>query len=1141
MSGVSSPLLSLPASPPPSAVETQQSPAARQILASATGQTASAAGSQLPSRLAPPSQGEGTLPSRPSVAVRQPHAAASPAGNLAGAANSVDRPTVPLAQPPSSLETSVSQSGVSFGAPAPLLALHCTDSHGLDSVTHARRELDTAQRALRFGGSVARETHAAAAQSLRAAIRSQLVWTRSTPTVSSLSHGASAPIGDSRTVPDPESNILPPSASASLSGRADRRAASASALTPGTVGGRAVRVSASQVSSIAISRAASPVSARCYGRQSNSTHGRLPPDVPASASGSQLRWARERPASLLPAAQARASQASPPREGGVHDAAVSLPPAPALSPLPIPPSDTDSREAVSRALHVVAELRQTLEALQSRGAVAVPDIAAAVCAATQRATAPLGPRPPPRGCADDAASVMLGSPFEQCPPGPWAAPGRRPGDPHAGPCCSCGAVRCSGRGHFPVVDVFELYDLHCQHVCDAHAIDPTSGVFLYPAAHAQCPIHTKLSLLSGAWVPFKSDAAIPQEQLRARRIVVDGASEDGAYISDQIARGIELDLWEELSDADAADPAQCTIVEAAFAALVGKLALSAEEAAVVDDGSPHVDVPAIEALAEARAQAFIAELKALPGQAVDKATFAAKWAALGGQTKRRLCVAHNRFLNECSRGWSVSFTSPHAILETALEGDIFIVRDHKGGYNVIPIRPDQRRFFCFWHPVTGKILRAKRLDFGWALSPGIFCAFTAELNAIISSRLAAEVHPRSLSRYYVDDCNARVPRGGGAPSPAPANSPASRLFARASSANESNAIAVLVDTQERVGVPMAFDKDNIGEAVPYLGVVINSANRSALVLPSKIFKTLTMMHVLLRVSASEAAAAHSIAVPRSFALKAAGSGQWLAQNFRQGRLHTAALWLSAELLRKRSPPPLSRCPGLEEALLWWVTEAAAGRLQPHRFVKGLDIPLLSLGFVGSASLVADPGVVFSLPRPVAHDGAARQVVALLHDASGELTAGAVGGCWRAEGDQTAQAFYYQLSEEERAWSSIAPKELRALVEWIERFGSRYIGAVLLAGTDNAGNVFTVNRLRVDPSDTVMAGLLSRLLAAADRWGIDVIVWWCPRALNGVSDALSKSPSLTDARRVAISLGLTLSDPCPDVAAVGTVGASTVPF
>jgi hypothetical protein len=169
------------------------------------------------------------------------------------------------------------------------------------------------------------------------------------------------------------------------------------------------------------------------------------------------------------------------------------------------------------------------------------------------------------------------------------------------------------------------------------------------------------------------------------------------------------------------------------------------------------------------------------------------------------------------------------------------------------------------------------------------------------------------------------------------------------------------------------------------------------------------------------------------------------------------------------------------------------------------------------------------------------VVALLHDASGELTAGAVGGCWRAEGDQLARAFYYQLSEEERAWPSIAPKELRALVEWLERFGSQYPGAVLLAGTDNAGNVFTVNRLRIDPADTVMASLLSRLLAAADCWGIDVIVWWCPRALNGVSDALSKSPSVTDARRVAASLGVVLSDPCPDVASGGTRGAASVPL
>lgn len=771
--------------------------------------------------------------------------------------------------------------------------------------------------------------------------------------------------------------------------------------------------------------------------------------------------------------------------------------------------------AVRRAQLVVLELNQTLEALQSRGAVSVPDIANAVCAATQRATAPARAPPPRRGCADDAAAVMEGSPFDPCPPGPWAAEGRRVGDPHVAPSCTCGEANC-GRGHFPVVDVIELYDMHCQFVCGAHAVD-ASGSYLYPESHASCPIHTKLTLLSGAWVPFKSPDDVPTQQLRSRPISVPADSDDGRFVTEQIAKGVALDLWEELTDAEVADFEQCSIIEAAFPALVGKLQLSATEASTVRDDGSAPDIPAIDALAATRAEAF---LKALMEQSpeADKTAFARAWAAQGGGSKRRLCVAHDRSLNPRCRGWSLSFTTPYAILETSRPGDVFIVRDHKGGYHIVPIRPDQRRYFCFFHPVTGRVLRCKRLDFGWALAPGVFCSFTAEINAIISSRLSSEVHPRALSRYYVDDCNARVPSGGGPPLPPPL-SPVTDLFGRAQTANESRAIAIMVETQRRANFLTAPEKDNIGASVPYLGVIVSSASRSAVVLPSKIFKTLTMIHVLLLV----ASLALVVSIPRSFALKAAGNTQWLAQNFRLGRLHTSALWLSAELLRRAHAPSLQSCPGLLAALQWWVAEASAGRLQPHRFVEGLDIPTLAVYFNNATQLAAESGVAFGVPLPAPSAAALRQVIALLHDASGELTAGAVGGCWRVPGDTAIHAFYYQLTLEEREWSSIALKELRALVEWIERFGCHYPGAVLLAGTDNAGNVFTVNRLRVNAANTVMAGLLSRLLAAADRWGIDVIVWWCPRALNGISDALSKSPSLISARRVATSLGLALHD------------------
>jgi hypothetical protein len=154
-------------------------------------------------------------------------------------------------------------------------------------------------------------------------------------------------------------------------------------------------------------------------------------------------------------------------------------------------------------------------------------------------------------------------------------------------------------------------------------------------------------------------------------------------------------------------------------------------------------------------------------------------------------------------------------------------------------------------------------------------------------------------------------------------------------------------------------------------------------------------------------------------------------------------------------------------------------------------------------------------------------VAVLTDASGKEEGGAIGGCWWASTDAVTHAFYAKLSQDESDWSAICAKELLAQVTWLERFGQAYRGAVILFGTDNAGNVFTVNRLRVDAEDAVMTSLLSRFLAAADACDVECLVWWCPRALNGISDDLSKCSTFVDARRVAANLGVALhAQPTP---------------
>jgi hypothetical protein len=244
--------------------------------------------------------------------------------------------------------------------------------------------------------------------------------------------------------------------------------------------------------------------------------------------------------------------------------------------------------------------------------------------------------------------------------------------------------------------------------------------------------------------------------------------------------------------------------------------------------------------------------------------------------------------------------------------------------------------------------------------------------------------------------------------------------------------------------------------------------------------------------------------------------QWLAQNFRHGRLHTPGLWQAAEsLARGPTIPPACR-PRLLADASWWADAASSGRLRPHRYVRGVDVPSLDLALGAAVS----GGAFATTPIPLPHPDGGRPIATLLSDTAG---ATALGGIWRAAGSVTLHAFYHRLSQQQLDWPSIAPKELLAIVLWLEHFGHAYRGSLLLCGTDNFGIVFAVNRLRVAADDVIMAQLLGRLLSAADVCDIECFLWWCPRALNGFADVLSKCTSADIARKEATRLGAVLHD------------------
>lgn len=335
-----------------------------------------------------------------------------------------------------------------------------------------------------------------------------------------------------------------------------------------------------------------------------------------------------------------------------------------------PASATDSARRASAstasAFRAVSlrVLQAELGSLQQRGSLALPELSGAFCRIALEAASGTPRDPRPRGVADDRGSVLAGSPFPPCPPGPWADAviGPRPG-----PLCHCGARNCAS--HFPVVDVDGVYGLHCEFVCQARRCG-SDGQFLDPVAHAACPIHTVLSLASGVWVPWLSPGSAPQIQQRAPRVRIGANTPEGAFVTAHLADGVVRGFWER--EADPSDFSQCSIIEAGFVAT----SLKPETAAEHSD-SPAVDVPSIDTEARRRASDFVTQVSAIHARGgLTKSAFFRLWAAvMGGLPKYRFCVGHDFFLNRACGSWSLQFPTAHAMLEAASPGDFFLVRD----------------------------------------------------------------------------------------------------------------------------------------------------------------------------------------------------------------------------------------------------------------------------------------------------------------------------------------------------------------------------------------------------------------------------------------------------------------------------------
>ena len=113
------------------------------------------------------------------------------------------------------------------------------------------------------------------------------------------------------------------------------------------------------------------------------------------------------------------------------------------------------------------------------------------------------------------------------------------------------------------------------------------------------------------------------------------------------------------------------------------------------------------------------------------------------------------------------------------------------------------------------------------------------------------------------------------------------------------------------------------------------------------------------------------------------------------------------------------------------------------------------------------------------------------DASGSIGC----GLWIGK-----QRYFHKWNSDERS-ASIGAKELWPVLRCLERFETEFVNSVLIAFTDNVGNVYAVNAGSTRSPDE--AAMLERMAVIQRRGNIRLLASWLPREFNPIADMISK--------------------------------------
>jgi hypothetical protein len=288
---------------------------------------------------------------------------------------------------------------------------------------------------------------------------------------------------------------------------------------------------------------------------------------------------------------------------------------------------------------------------------------------------------------------------------------------------------------------------------------------------------------------------------------------------------------------------------------------------------------------------------------------------------------------------------------------------------------------------------------------------------------------------------------------------------------------------------------------------------------------------LLQAAPAAAASGVIVSVPTRWLQSVCGSFEWSGPTFEwRLRLHRQGMYRAVSYLVERHFVEARLASGALIDMLhldvpYALKYALSGRWRPMQFYDASDLNVIRVtcSRATNASLPKGEGLVQGLVERAYMASSGQEVVGVASDASIDQTSDFGSSVWAvhvplpaepaAGAAAPATSNRYEVlfrSVERREGDSSGTLELEPWVAVLERHGAAFGSKLLVMIGDNVGNMYRVNRGRVQRG-TQAHRLLARIYDLADMHNINFVAFWLPRAANQLLDSISKCRTLADAQ------------------------------